>query len=146
MTSVQFANSPSGPWTQLAQINCNSGKAHLVFQQADNMNQVIYLRTHGSWGSSGARPVKLFYRMTVNLAGLPGDPSNNTDFSIALNGESLQSYRFSFGTNSQDCANEGSYSPERFLFSKEDQIRGTRGWANLFLRINIRLNQCAQLR
>jgi hypothetical protein len=115
MTSVQYSNSPSGPWTQLAQINCNSGKAHLAFQQVDNMNQTIYLRTHGPWGSSVARPVKLFYRMAVNLAGLPGDPSNNTDFSITLNGESLQSYRFSFGTNSQDCANESSYSPERSI-------------------------------
>ncbi len=27
------------------------------------------------------------------------------------------------------------------MFSKEDQIRGTRRWANIFLRINIRLNQ-----
>ncbi len=114
MTSLQYSNQADGPWIELAPINCQSGSAKVTFFQQSHMSEAIYLRTKGSWGQSEAHRVNLFSKMKVDLTGLPPKYSNQTDFTITVKGEKLESYRFGFGkSETQDCSQQTLYGEER---------------------------------
>lgn len=116
MTSIEYGLSSSGPWTEINKIDCSAGRATVSLVLNESIQNKIYLRTVGSWGSSGIKEVPVEFRMNVILTGVPLSPNNQNSFKIEISGDSLVAYKYSFGPSaSLDCANSDVYSDERMI-------------------------------